>query len=92
MTANAPALFDHVDAYAGDPILTLMERFQVDPRPNKVSLSIGIYFDDDGEIPVMEAVRRAEAEMAQHIGPRPYLPMEGAADYRAAVQKLVFGA
>ena len=34
------SLFSHVPAYGGDPILTLMETFQKDPRPNKVSLSI----------------------------------------------------
>jgi aromatic-amino-acid transaminase len=69
-----------------------MEDFQADPRPNKVSLSIGIYFDDDGKLPVMEAVRQAESSLLQSIGPRSYLPMEGFAPYRQAVQKLVFGA
>ena len=86
------SLFSHVPAYGGDPILTLMETFQQDPRPGKVSLSIGIYFDEEGRLPVLESVRRAEAAGLQQIGPRPYLPMEGAAAYRTAVQKLVFGA
>jgi len=85
-------MFSHVPAYPGDPILSLMEDFQADPRPNKVSLSIGIYFDDDGRLPVMEAVRQAESSLLQSIGPRSYLPMEGFAPYRQAVQKLVFGA
>jgi len=85
-------MFSHVPAYPGDPILSLMEDFQADPRPNKVSLSIGIYFDDDGKLPVMEAVRQAESSLLQSIGPRSYLPMEGFAPYRQAVQKLVFGA
>ncbi len=84
-------MFQHVDAYAGDPILTLNESFGKDPRPNKINLSIGIYFDDEGRLPVMRAVRRAETELLQHIGPRPYLPMEGAANYRLAVQHLLFG-
>ncbi|WP_408365429.1 MULTISPECIES: hypothetical protein [unclassified Paraburkholderia] len=52
-----------VDAYPGDPILTLNENFQKDPRPNKVNLSIGIYSDNDGRLPVMHAVREAEAAM-----------------------------
>lgn len=84
-------MFSHVPAYPGDPILSLMEDFQADPRPNKVSLSIGIYFDDDGKLPVMDAVRQAESSLLQSIGPRSYLPMEGFAPYRQAVQKLVFG-
>ena len=84
-------MFQHVDAYAGDPILTLNEEFQKDPRPHKVNLSIGIYFDDAGRLPVMSAVREAEASLLREIGPRPYQPMEGAANYRQAVQHLLFG-
>jgi len=90
---NTPApLFAHVPPYGGDPILSLMEDFQKDPRPGKVSLSIGIYFDENGRLPVMQAVRQAETALAQDIGPCPYLPMEGASAYREAVQALVFGA
>ncbi len=85
-------MFEHIDAYAGDPILTLNEAFGHDPRPHKINLSIGIYFDDAGKLPVMRAVREAESAMLQSIGPRPYQPMEGAANYRLAVQDLLFGA
>ena len=85
-------MFEHIDAYAGDPILTLNEAFGHDPRAHKINLSIGIYFDDAGKLPVMRAVREAESAMLQSIGPRPYQPMEGAANYRAAVQHLLFGA
>ncbi len=85
-------MFRHIDAYPGDPILTLNEAFGKDPRPHKINLSIGIYFDDAGKLPVMCAVREAESEMLQHIGPRSYQPMEGAANYRSAVQALLFGA
>jgi len=92
MTAAAPSLFSHVPPYGGDPILSLMESFQADPRAEKVSLSIGIYFDDAGRLPVLPSVRKAESAMLQEIGPRPYLPMEGIADYRGAVQRLLFGA
>lgn len=84
-------MFKHVDPYAGDPILTLNEDFQKDPRSNRINLSIGIYFDDQGRLPLMEAVRRAEAELAAQSGPKPYLPMVGLAAYREAVQRLVFG-
>ncbi|MGG1947572.1 amino acid aminotransferase [Trinickia sp. NRRL B-1857] len=84
-------MFEHVDAYPGDPILTLNENFQKDPRQEKINLSIGIYFDDDGRLPVMKAVREAEAAMLADLGPKPYLPMAGFAPYRDAVQSLVFG-
>ena len=85
-------MFQHLDAYAGDPILSLNEDFQKDPRPHKVNLSIGIYFDDAGRIPVLDCVRQAEAQMLAESGPKPYLPIEGSAAARAAVQQLLFGA
>jgi aromatic-amino-acid transaminase len=85
-------MFEHIDAYPGDPILSLNENFQKDPRQNKVNLSIGIYFDDEGRLPVMQAVHTAEAAILEEPGPKPYLPMAGFAQYRDAVQALVFGA
>lgn len=85
-------MFQHVEPFAGDPILSLNEDFQKDPRPDKINLSIGIYFDDAGRIPVLESVRRAEAQVIAANGPKPYLPIEGAANFRSAVQALLFGA
>lgn len=85
-------MFSHLERYAGDPILSLNEAFQKDPRADKVNLSIGIYFDDAGRIPVLECVRQAEARMLAEGGPKPYLPMEGSAAMRRAVQELLFGA
>ncbi|MFZ6820294.1 aromatic amino acid transaminase [Undibacterium sp. Ji22W] len=85
-------MFQHVEAYAGDPILSLNEAFGKDPRPNKINLSIGIYFDDNGKIPMLPSVRAAELKVVAAAGARPYLPMEGAANFRTAVQHLLFGA
>jgi aromatic-amino-acid transaminase len=85
-------MFQHLEPYAGDPILSLNEAFQKDRRPDKVNLSIGIYFDDAGCIPVLASVREAEARMLAESGPKPYLPIEGAAAMRQAVQHLLFGA
>ena len=84
-------MFEHIDAYPGDPILSLNESFQLDPRTDKVNLSIGIYFDGEGKLPVMQAVAEAEGALMADMGPRPYLPMAGFAAYRDAVQALVFG-
>ncbi len=86
------SFFSHLEPYAGDPILSLNEAFQQDPRPGKVNLSIGIYFDNDGLIPVLDCVRQAEVQMLAASGPKPYLPMEGSGAARAAVQALLFGA
>jgi aromatic-amino-acid transaminase len=86
------SLFSHLEPYAGDPILSLNEAFLADPRPHKVNLSIGIYFDDEGRIPVLESVKRAEAMMLEAGGTKSYLPIEGDAAMRREVQKLLFGA
>ena len=84
-------MFQHLDPYAGDPILSLNEAFQKDPRSDKVNLSIGIYFDDAGRIPVLPSVRQAEAQMLAEGGTKSYLPIEGSAAMRSAVQGLLFG-
>ena len=83
--------FQHLEPYAGDPILSLNEAFQADPRADKINLSIGIYFDDAGRIPVLECVRLAEVQMLQANAAKPYLPIEGSAAMRTAVQHLLFG-
>ena len=85
-------MFQHLEPYAGDPILSLNEAFQADPRQDKINLSIGIYFDDAGRIPVLSCVRRAEALMLEESAAKPYLPIEGSAAMRTAVQHLLFGA
>ncbi len=84
-------MFQHVAFYAGDPILSLVEKFMADPRSHKVNLSIGIYFDAQGRLPVLDSVRAAEVERAKEAKPRGYLPMEGLAEYRQGVQHLLFG-
>ena len=85
-------MFEHVDAYAGDPILGLVETFKKDPRDNvKVNLGIGIYYDDQGRLPLLPSVIKAETDLSKHLEPRPYLPMEGLAAYRTAIQNLLFG-
>jgi aromatic-amino-acid transaminase len=83
-------MFAHIPLYAGDPILSLNEAFQKDSRANKVNLGIGIYFDEDGKIPALASVREAELRVVNNASARPYLPMEGAANFRSAVQQLLF--
>jgi aromatic-amino-acid transaminase len=68
-----------------------MEGFQVDTRPDKVNLSIGLYYDDEGTIPTLRSVARAEERLRNKPTPCTYLPMEGLAPYRRAVQNLIFG-
>lgn len=85
-------MFQKVDAYAGDPILSLMERFKEDPRSDKVNLSIGLYYNEDGIIPQLKAVAEAEARLnAVPHGASLYLPMEGLNAYRNTIAPLLFG-
>jgi len=86
-------VFQKVDAYAGDPILSLMERFKEDARSDKVNLSIGLYYNEDGIIPRLQAVAEAETRLnAQPHGASLYLPMEGLNSYRHSIAPLLFGA
>ncbi|WLS78600.1 amino acid aminotransferase [Erwinia pyri] len=85
-------MFQNVDAYAGDPILSLMETFKQDTRPQKVNLSIGLYYDEQGEIPQLKAVAEAEARLnAGAHNASLYLPMDGLPPYRSAIAPLLFG-
>ena len=84
-------MFKSIDHYAGDPILGLMDKFTADPNPNKVNLGIGIYYDEIGQMPVLECVKTAEQRIADPIAPRPYLPMAGLPGHRKACQELLFG-
>jgi len=85
------SLFSAVEMAPRDPILGLNEAFNADPRPTKVNLGVGVYYNEEGRIPLLRAVAEAEkARLAAHA-PRGYLPIEGIAAYDQAVQKLLFG-
>lgn len=85
-------MFNHVERYAGDPILGLMDKFANDPRSDiKVNLGVGVYYTEDGKLPVLECVKTAEAQIANPPRPRGYLPMDGLAGYKKACQELLFG-
>nr|WP_317199816.1 amino acid aminotransferase [uncultured Psychrobacter sp.] len=84
-------MFERVDYYAGDPILGLKDKFVADSNPNKVNLGVGVYYDEDGKLPVLECVKIAEQRIANPVSPRPYLPMEGLPGHRKACQDLLFG-
>lgn len=84
-------MFEHVAPYAGDPIFRIAAQYQADQRENKVNLTIGLYFEDDGSVPLLDCTQAAEKHWAEKKLPRTYLPMEGLDTYRNGVQRLVFG-
>ena len=93
MTALASSpLFSAIEMAPRDPILGITEAFNADQNPAKVNLGVGVYYDDNGKVPLLECVKKAEAILIEKYAPRTYLPIEGLAAYDKAVQELVFGA
>src|SRR3954470_8419843 len=93
MNSTAPAsIFSAIDMAPRDPILGITEAFNADTNPAKINLGVGVYYDDNGKVPLLACVRKAEAILIATPAPRTYLPIEGLAAYDKAVQELVFGA
>lgn len=90
--STSSQLFSAVEMAPRDPILGITEAFNADKNPTKVNLGVGVYYDDNGKVPLLECVKKAEALMLEKGAPRTYLPIEGLALYDKAVQELVFGA
>ena len=86
------SLFTAVEMAPRDPILGLNEQFAADTNPNKVNLGVGVYYDDNGKLPLLQCVQAAEKTMMDKPTARGYLPIDGIAAYDAAVKALVFGA
>lgn len=86
------SLFTAVEMAPRDPILGLNEQFAADANPNKVNLGVGVYFDDNGKLPLLECVQAAEKAMMEKPTARGYLPIDGIAAYDNGVKALVFGA
>jgi aromatic-amino-acid transaminase len=92
---NAPSpvsLLSAVELAPRDPILGVTEAFNADPNPRKVNLGVGVYCDENGKVPLLECVKRAEREMTDVAAPRSYLPIDGIAAYDREARTLVFGA
>ena len=86
------SLFSAVEMAPRDPILGLNEQYNADTNPNKVNLGVGVYFDDNGKLPLLACVQAAEKALMDKAAPRGYLPIDGIAAYDNAVKALVFGA
>lgn len=84
-------MFEKVPAAPADPILGLTEEFKNDPREEKINLGVGIYKNEQGQTPVLETVKQAEAALIEFEKTKSYLSIEGAAEYGLAVQQLLFG-
>lgn len=86
------SMFSAVEMAPRDPILGLNEQFNADTNPHKVNLGVGVYYDDNGKLPLLQCVQAAEKTMMEKPTARGYLPIDGIAAYDASVKALVFGA
>ena len=71
------SLFQAVEMAPRDPILGLNEQFNADPNPAKVNLGVGVYFDENGKLPLLKCVLAAEKMMMEAPKARGYLPIDG---------------
>ncbi|MBI4996664.1 MAG: aspartate/tyrosine/aromatic aminotransferase [Rhodocyclales bacterium] len=85
------SIFAAVEMAPRDPILGLTESFNAETNPKKVNLGVGVYYGDDGKIPLLAAVKTAEKARLEAMPARGYQPIEGTPAYNGAVQKLLFG-
>jgi aromatic-amino-acid transaminase len=85
------SIFANVEMAPRDPILGLNEAYNAETNPAKVNLGVGVYFGDDGKIPLLAAVKQAEKARLETQPPRGYQPIEGTPAYNGAVQNLLFG-
>jgi len=92
MRCMKKSVLQAVEMAPRDPILGVTEAFNADTNPNKVNLGVGVYCDDEGKVPVLESVRRAEQKLSEKPLSKNYLPIDGLKAYDVAVQELVFGA
>ncbi|MDH5285780.1 MAG: aspartate/tyrosine/aromatic aminotransferase [Betaproteobacteria bacterium] len=92
MNAPQPAsLFGAVELAPRDPILGVSEAFVADTNPDKVNLGVGVYCDDNGKVPLLECVRRAERALTDKGAPHPYVPIDGIPAYDKAVRAMLLG-
>ncbi len=84
-------MFEQVQPAPPDAILGLTEAYRLDPNPEKINLGVGVYKDERGHTPVLASVKEAERRLLDGQTSKSYLPIDGPAEYGAAVQELLFG-
>jgi aromatic-amino-acid transaminase len=85
------SLLAGVATAAQDPIFGLIEEFKKDTHSQKINLTVGVYQDESGNVPVMQAVRDAAQSYTQSWNNASYLPIAGHERFRAHITELVLG-
>ena len=84
-------MFERLDRLPPDPILGLMAAFRADNDPRKVDLGVGVYRNDQGDTPVLQAVRKAEQAVLSRQGTKSYVAAAGNPGFNQSMERLVFG-
>jgi aspartate aminotransferase len=84
-------MFENLDLLPPDPILGLLAAYRDDPNPDKVDLGIGVYKDEQGETPVMAAVKEAQQLYLARETTKTYVGPAGNEGFNALIATLLFG-
>jgi aspartate aminotransferase len=85
-------MFERLDRLPSDSILGLMAAFRADTDPHKVDLGVGVYRNDQGDTPILQAVRKAEQAVLARQTTKSYVAAAGNPGFNQAMERLVFGA
>lgn len=85
-------MFENLKPLNPDPILGLINEFKADTSATKVDLGVGVYRNEQGRTPILEAVREAEQRAIREETTKEYLGGAGEIAYNEAMIKLMFGA
>lgn len=84
-------MFESIQAMPADPILGLIASFLRDENPNKVDLGVGVYKDEQGQTPIMAAVKKAEVICYQAEQTKAYIGPAGVPEFNQGTRALIFG-
>ena len=85
-------MFEQLKPVPQDPILSLLADYRADTHPHKLDLGIGVYKDEQGNTPIMRAVKEAESRLLATEQSKSYTAPAGTAEYNQLASALVFGA
>ena len=84
-------MFEELKSLPQDSILAMMASYHQDTHPQKLDLGIGVYKDDEGHTPIMQAVQRAERKLIETEVTKSYTAPAGSPKYNQLMAELVFG-
>ena len=84
-------MFESMDKAPADPIMGITELYNTDTNPKKINLSMGVFKDEQGNTPLLDCVKEAEAKIYATEDTKAYSAIEGFSSFNDAVLPLIFG-